>query len=176
MVSARCRNLVTFTITPSPVTTTTLASSANPSVFGQPVTFTATVAPAAASGKVAFYDGTTVKNQPAHPGGVFPMALVPLGWGLWNVFYLWLRQRSHLAIGIHGAIFPFVLSANGGGRFAHALGVVSFGPAAVNLFGACSVPYGFISVGFCCGVAAYYLVWKYIVGFLNGTLRNSLRS
>ncbi len=100
---------------------------------------------------------------------IFPMALVPLGWGLWNVFYLWLRQRSHLAIGIHGAIFPFVLVPMGA-TVAHALGVVSFGPAAVNLFGACSVPYGFISVGFCCGVAAYYLVWKYIVGFLNGTL------
>jgi hypothetical protein len=42
-------------------TTTTLASSANPSVFGQPVTFTATVAstPAASGGTVTFKDGTT---------------------------------------------------------------------------------------------------------------------
>jgi|SRR5579863_8862768 len=100
---------------------------------------------------------------------IFPMALVPLGWGLWNVFYLWLRQRSHLAIGIHGAIFPFVLVPMGA-TVAHALGVVSFGAAAVNLFRACSVPYAFIAVGFCCGVAAYYLVWKYIVGFLNRML------
>jgi Bacterial Ig-like domain (group 3)/FG-GAP-like repeat/Beta-propeller repeat/FG-GAP repeat len=52
-------NQIAFTIAPSPVTITTLASSGNPSVLGQPVTFTATVSPATASGKVAFYDGTT---------------------------------------------------------------------------------------------------------------------
>jgi hypothetical protein len=39
-------------------TTTTLASSANPSTSGQGVTFTATVSPAAATGTVAFFDGT----------------------------------------------------------------------------------------------------------------------
>ena len=41
-------------------TTTTLAVTPGPSVFGQPVIATATVAPAAAPGKVTFYDGTTV--------------------------------------------------------------------------------------------------------------------
>jgi hypothetical protein len=40
-------------------TTTTLISVPNPSIFGQPVTFTATVAPSAATGTVQFYaDGT----------------------------------------------------------------------------------------------------------------------
>ncbi|HXZ65458.1 MAG TPA: MBG domain-containing protein, partial [Streptosporangiaceae bacterium] len=43
----------------APTTTTTLSSSANPSVYGQPVTFTATVAPADGGGTVAFYaDGS----------------------------------------------------------------------------------------------------------------------
>src|SRR5262249_15460080 len=38
-------------------TTTTLGSSLNPSVFGQTVTFTATVAPSTATGSVTFFDG-----------------------------------------------------------------------------------------------------------------------
>ena len=43
-------------------TTTTLASSQNPSIYGQPVTFTATVAPqfsGTPTGSVVFKDGTT---------------------------------------------------------------------------------------------------------------------
>jgi hypothetical protein len=41
-------------------TTITIASSMNPSVFGQPVTLSASVTPAQAAGNVTFYDGTTV--------------------------------------------------------------------------------------------------------------------
>jgi hypothetical protein len=43
-------------------TTTTLASSANPAIYGQPITFTATVKPSVTgvpTGKVVFMDGTT---------------------------------------------------------------------------------------------------------------------
>jgi hypothetical protein len=39
--------------------TTSLASSPNPSTFGQSVTFTATVSPTAATGPVTFFDGST---------------------------------------------------------------------------------------------------------------------
>ena len=46
-------------------TTTSLASSANPSVFGASVTFTATVAPSVATGTVQFYvDGATLGGRP----------------------------------------------------------------------------------------------------------------
>jgi uncharacterized repeat protein (TIGR01451 family) len=38
----------------------TLATSANPQTLSQPLTFTATVAPTAATGKVTFYDGVTI--------------------------------------------------------------------------------------------------------------------
>jgi hypothetical protein len=38
----------------------TLSSSVNPSVFGHSVTLTALVTPAAATGVVTFYSGTTV--------------------------------------------------------------------------------------------------------------------
>ena len=44
-------------------TTTAVASSANPSVFGQSVTFTATVTPQGSgtpTGTAVFYDGTTI--------------------------------------------------------------------------------------------------------------------
>lgn len=41
-------------------TTVSLVTSANPAVFGQSLTLTATVSPAAATGNVTFYDGTAV--------------------------------------------------------------------------------------------------------------------
>jgi hypothetical protein len=41
------------------------------------------------------------------------------------------------------------------------------GASSVRWFQAVSVPYALIAAGFCCGVAVYYLVWKYIVGFVN---------
>jgi len=44
---------------------------------------------------------------------IFPMALVPNLFGVWNIFYLWLRPRPHLPIGFHGAILPFVLAPAG---------------------------------------------------------------
>jgi predicted membrane protein len=54
-------------------TTTALASSQNPSSVGQSVTFTASVAPefsGTPTGKVAFYDGTTLLQSVALSGGV----------------------------------------------------------------------------------------------------------
>ena len=56
-------------------TTTAVVSSANPSVFGQSVTFTATVSPAAPgsgtpTGTVIFMDGSTVLGSPTLSGGV----------------------------------------------------------------------------------------------------------
>jgi hypothetical protein len=53
-------------------TTTTLVSSLNPSNVGQSVTFTASVAPefsGTPTGKVAFYDGTTLLKTVALSGG-----------------------------------------------------------------------------------------------------------
>lgn len=50
-------------------TSTSLATSANPGVFGQGLTLTATVAPGGATGKVTFYDGTTIVGIGAISGG-----------------------------------------------------------------------------------------------------------
>src|SRR5262245_5271505 len=54
--------LITFAVTCVALTraqSTTITASPNPSVFGQPVTITATV-PSNATGKVTFYDGLSI--------------------------------------------------------------------------------------------------------------------
>jgi hypothetical protein len=51
-------------------TSTTLSSSPNPSNAGQKVTLTATVTPAAATGSVAFYHGTTLMGTSSLNAGV----------------------------------------------------------------------------------------------------------
>ena len=106
---------------------------------------------------------------PIERGLVFPMALVPSVWGLWNMLWLAFNERTHLAVGIHGAILPFLLLPIGA-TVARRFGVLAFGATGATWFNACSVPYAVIALGFCCGVAVYYLVWKYIVGFLNRIL------
>ena len=106
---------------------------------------------------------------PIERGLIFPMALVPAVWGLWNMLWLVSHERTHLAVGVHGAILPFLLLPVGA-TFARCYGILAFGAGGVTWFNACAIPYALIAVVFCCGVAVYYLVWKYIVGFLNGTL------
>jgi hypothetical protein len=106
---------------------------------------------------------------PIEQGLIFPMALVPAGWGVWNVLWLASHERTHLAVGAHGALFPFVLVPCGAvaGR---CLGVLALSSTGITWFQAIHLPYALIAAGFCCGVAAYYLVWKYIVGFVNRVL------
>ena len=41
---------------------------------------------------------------------IFPMAVVPNLWGLWNIFFIASHQRTHLSIGVHGAILPLILA------------------------------------------------------------------
>ena len=86
---------------------------------------------------------------------VFPMAIVPNLWGVWNMFYVRLESRR-LPLGIHGAALVLLL-APVGFTLARALeiGVVTPGLA--------------LSVA-PVGLVAYYLLWKHIVGFLNQLL------
>ena len=62
-------------------TTTTLASSPNPSVSGQSVTFTAMVAPSTATGTVTFYDNGTSIGQAALSGGTAKLSISSLSVG-----------------------------------------------------------------------------------------------
>lgn len=100
---------------------------------------------------------------------IFPMALVPNIFGLWNMFYLWLKPRRHLPIGFHGAILPFLLAPMGF-LLATCAGFLSATSSGLVWFHEVVVPYQFFAIGFCFGLVAYYLVWKYLVGFFNQVL------
>jgi len=106
---------------------------------------------------------------PVEQALIFPMAVVPLLWGLWNVLWLWSSPRTHLPLGLHGAILPFLLMPVGV-TLATCLGVLAIGSHGVTWFQVCQVPYTLIAPMFLAAVAGYYLVWKYVVGFLNGVL------
>ncbi|HEY2383626.1 MAG TPA: FG-GAP-like repeat-containing protein [Terriglobia bacterium] len=62
----------TFTITVATgmTTSTVLTSSANPQSLGQPVTLTATITPAPTTGKVTFYDSTTLLGISSISNGI----------------------------------------------------------------------------------------------------------
>jgi hypothetical protein len=69
-------------------TTTTLASSLNPSNFGQSVTFTASVTPqfsGTVKGSVTFYDGTTALKMVALSGGTAKFTTSTLTSGAHNI-------------------------------------------------------------------------------------------
>jgi hypothetical protein len=106
---------------------------------------------------------------PIERGIVFPMALVPSLWALWNVLWLGSHTRTHLSIGPHGALLPLLLLP-AGATLASGLGILAFGVEGVTWFHTWFVPYLWIAPCFLAALAAYYLAWKYIVGFLNRTL------
>jgi hypothetical protein len=89
---------------------------------------------------------------------VFPMAVVPNLWGLWNVAFIALRSRWQLNIGLHGALLPILIAP---------LGIVV--TSLLNF----SIP-GFVAHAFPIlaplALIVYYFAWKYLVGFLNGVV------
>jgi hypothetical protein len=87
---------------------------------------------------------------------VFPMAVVPNLWGVWNTLYVWLDSRHRLPLGIHGAALILLL-APVGLTLARALDIWIVSPSLIITV----VPVGLI---------VYYLAWKHIVGFLNQLL------
>jgi hypothetical protein len=87
---------------------------------------------------------------------VFPMAVVPNLWGLWNI--LWLASGRRIPIGVFGAILPFLL-VPGGWLVTSLVGFPI--PAVVRH----ALPYLFPVA-----VALYYLAWKYLVALLNRTV------
>jgi hypothetical protein len=106
---------------------------------------------------------------PVERGLIFPMSLIPVTWGLWNV--LWKRSHSstHLSVGAHGAILPLLLLP-AGALLGTSFGILRLGSSSVTWFEVIQVPYAWIAVLFAAALAAYYLMWKYIVGFVNRTL------
>ena len=89
---------------------------------------------------------------------VFPMAFVPNAWGLWNMMHAAFFARRNVSLGIFGALLP-VLLAPLGYVVAH---LVDF-----------AIPHTVISlapIGLPLAIILYYLVWKYLVSFLNAEL------
>jgi hypothetical protein len=88
---------------------------------------------------------------------IFPMALVPNLWGVWNMLYILLQSRRHLPIGLHGAVLPFLLAPV---AFAVSTLLDIRFMTRLEVFAA-AVPFA---------VVVYYLVWKHVVGFFNELL------
>ncbi len=86
---------------------------------------------------------------------VFPMAVVPNLWGLWNMLFIALDSRRRLPIGLHGAILPFVLAP------------IAFILTRLVGFGFPAFFTSVIPIAFPVALVLYYLAWKYVVGFLN---------
>jgi hypothetical protein len=100
---------------------------------------------------------------------VFPLALVPTLFGIWNMLHLASYERTHLPIGLHGAILPLI-GAPIGATVATCLGILQFGAHSVSIVQCLTIPYAILPLFILAAMAGYYLVWKYIVGFVNRTL------
>ncbi len=92
---------------------------------------------------------------PIERGLVFPLAVVPGLWGLWNMLYVALRTRVRIPLGVHGAVVPLFV------------GPLALGNAYLLGF---EIPHFVLAIfpaGIAVAMLAYYLVWKYLVGFCN---------
>jgi hypothetical protein len=84
---------------------------------------------------------------------VFPMAVVPNLWGLWNLLYIAMVLKHRITLGLWGALLPLILVPSGLllEQFMETAPITPLGALAV-------LPVA---------VAIYYLAWKHIVGFFN---------
>ncbi|MGC2467758.1 MAG: hypothetical protein WA517_21370, partial [Candidatus Acidiferrum sp.] len=86
---------------------------------------------------------------------IFPMAAVPNLWGFWNMLFIASHSRTHLTIGLHGALLPFLLVP---------LGILLTRALNFQIPNFASHTFLILAV---VGLTVYYLLWKYVVGFLN---------
>jgi len=89
---------------------------------------------------------------------VFPLAIVPGLWGLWNMLYIVVRKHWRIPLGLYGALVPL---------FA---GPLALGSAFLAGFEISRSAWTLFPAGVAIAMVAYYLAWKYLVGFLNGVL------
>lgn len=97
---------------------------------------------------------------------IFPLAIVPNAFGLWNMLYVALRPRWHTPIGLHGAVLPFFVGPIG---FAilFSLGYVRLTSSGINVLDTAHISTAVLCLFPFIAIAGYYLLWKYAVGFLN---------
>jgi len=106
-------------------------------------------------GLVGFVISRTVfeNHYPLEQFLVYPAAVVPNLWGLWNVLYVALVLKQRITLGIWGALLPLLL-VPGGLALQYFLGVSLFSKQEILTL----LPVA---------IALYYLGWKHIVGFFN---------
>jgi hypothetical protein len=86
-----------FTFNVLATTATSLTSSANPSTNGQSVTFTATVAPAASTGTVQFYNGSTSLATVTLSSGTATYSTSSLAQGSQTILAVYSGDSAHAA-------------------------------------------------------------------------------
>jgi hypothetical protein len=91
--------------------------------------------------------------QPLERTIVFPMAVVPNLWGLWNLVWLATKARTRLPLSLHGALLPALIVP---------AGIVL--ARTTDLF---QIQMWYALPAIPVGMALYYLVWKHLVGALN---------
>jgi len=89
---------------------------------------------------------------------VFPMAVVPNAWGVWNVLRLASAAARRLPLGWYGALLAPVLQ------------LVGLGVALLTGFRLPAVPATVLAVAWLIAILVYYLAWKHLVAFLNELL------
>jgi hypothetical protein len=89
---------------------------------------------------------------------VFPLAIVPGLWGLWNMLYVVVRKDWRIPLGLYGALVPLVA------------GPLALGNAFLAGFEISRSALTIFPAGVALAMLAYYLAWKYLVGFLNSVL------
>jgi len=97
---------------------------------------------------------------------IFPLAIIPNAFGLWNMLYVAQRSRWHVPLGLHGAVLPFLLAPIGF-AIASTHGFLRVEHSAIVWFDIIRVPVWFLGFAPFIAITAYYLIWKYLVGFLN---------
>jgi hypothetical protein len=89
---------------------------------------------------------------------VFPLAIVPVLWGLWNMLYIVVRKHWRIPLGLHGALVPLVVAP------------LALGNAFLAGFEISRSAWTIFPAGVVFAMLAYYLAWKYVVGFFNRML------
>jgi len=95
---------------------------------------------------------------PIERGLVFPLAIVPGLWGLWNMLYIVVRRHWRIPLGVYGAMVPLFI------------GPLALGNVLLLGFDIPRLVLAIFPIGVGVAILAYYLVWKYLVGFFNRVL------
>ena len=109
------------------------------------------------------------ESAPIERALVFPMAVVPNVFGAWNMLFVKLHQLWRVPIGLHGAALPLFLGPIAA-VFNIGMGFARVTDRGVVLLDVLRLPWWYVVLIPFLAIALYYLIWKYLVGFLNKLL------